>query len=145
MIITAATAELSIELAMDPYFVDMPDVLVGTLNCAGEENVKIVHEPVAEVEPELAEEESEGMEILKVEEDVILESLIDNELVEVIGFTTTEGVTWAMIRTESGALFDVPENEWASEYGEDGELEIMSAYDRAGMINLRKSFNLVTV
>lgn len=142
MIITAATAELSIELAMDPYFVDMPDVLVGTVNRAGEENVKIVHEPVAEVEPELAEE---GMEILKVEEDVILESLIDNELVEVIGFTTTEGVTWAMIRTESGALFDVPENEWVSEYGEDGELEIMSAYDRASMINLRKSFNLVTV
>lgn len=142
MIITAATAELSIELAMDPYFVDMPDVLVGTVNRAGEENVKIVHEPVAEVEPELAEE---GMEILKVEEDVILESLIDNELVEVIGFTTTEGVTWAMIRTESGALFDVPENEWASEYGEDGELEIMSAYDRASMISLRKSFNLVTV
>lgn len=141
MIITAATAELSIELAMDPYFVDMPDVLVGTSNLAGEENVKIVHEPVAEVEPELAED----MEILKVEEDVILESLIDNELVEVIGFMTTEGVTWAMIRTESGALFDVPENEWMSEYGEDGELEIMSAYDRASMINLRKSFNLVTV
>ena len=48
-----------------------------------------------------------------------------------------DGVVWAQVRTESGDLFEVPDNEWESEYGAKGELEIMAAYDRSFVSNLR--------
>jgi hypothetical protein len=122
---------------MGESYVPMPTVLVGTKNLAGVENVKIIHEPVAVVEVETPEV------LMDVVEDVILESEIDNELVEVLGFFTQKKVTWARIQTENGNQFDVPENEWAFEYGDAGEMELMSAYDRASIMALRKTHNLI--
>lgn len=135
-IVTAATAELSISLAMDPYFVDMPDVLVGTINRAGEENVKIVHEPVAEAEPE------EDM-IISVTEDAILEDVTTGELNEVICFTeNAEGMVSVLVRGEDGAMSYVAESDWAYFYGEAGEIELMGTYDRASMLKLRAEFGI---
>jgi hypothetical protein len=138
--VTATTAEESIKIAMyGAAYVAVPANLVGCKDRSGAEMIETVYEP--EIELAVPADET----ILTVEEDVILEDVTSGgELNEVIHFTEDEdGVVSVLIRDESSRLFYVAEGDWAVFYGEEGELELLSAYDKAIMRALRKSFALV--
>lgn len=159
--VTAPTPEMSVLAAMGG-FAEIPTVLAGTLRDASLETHRAarlarfvktsqeISKPIFEAAPEVAVEAS----VIEVEAgESVVADLTDagvlvetgDDIAEVLALIEDANGVWARIRgAESGELLDVHCDLWESEFGTDGENEVLGAWDRSEVARLRGSF-LTTV